>query len=240
MEREKVRNRQHVVLGRRVLDAELAKAIVGDERVVGHDLHAEPDRAAGHLLADPAEAEHAERLPFELDAAPLGALPAMLLQRRVGLRDVAGERDHQPDRLLGGRDDRRLGRVRNDDPAPGRGLDVDVVDTDAGAADHLQVGRELDQLGGELRRGADHDRVVAVDDLGDRRRLILVDLELRAQQLDPRIGDRLPHEDAHRQAAVSYAARAAAPAAPRSSVAPISTSWSSIAPNTVVMSNTST
>ena len=109
-----------------------------------------------------------------------------------------------------------------------------------GAADHLQVRRLLDQVGGELRRRADHDRVVAVDDLLERRRLVLVDLELRAQQLDPRIGDRLPHEDPHRQAAVSYAASAAAPAAPRSTVAPISTSWSSIAPSAVVMSNTST
>ena len=232
--------REDVVLGRRVLDAELAEAVVADERVVGDDVHAEPDRAAGDLLADPAEAEHAERLALELDAAPPGALPAMLLQGGMGLRDVARERDHQADGLLGGRDDGRLGRVRDDDPAPRRRLDVDVVDTDAGAPDHLQVGRELDQLGRELRRRADHDRVVPVDDLRDRGRLILVDLELRAQQLDPRIGDRLAHENAHRQAAVSYAARAAAPAAPRSSVAPISTSWSSTAPSTVVMSNTST
>ena len=179
-------------------------------------------------------------LPSSSTPPHLRALPATLLQRRVGLRDVARERDDQADRLLGGRDDRRLGRVRDDDPAPRRRLDVDVVDTDAGAADHLQVRRALDQVGRELRRRANHDRVVAVDDLLDRRRLILVDLELRAQQLDPRLGDRLAHEDAHRQAAVSYAARAAAPAAPRSTVAPISTSWSSIAPSTVVMSNTST
>ena len=154
----------------------------------------------------------------------------MLLQRGMGLRDVAREGDQQADGLLGCRDDGRLRRVRDDDPAPRRCLDIDVVDTDPGTPDHLQVGRELDQLGRELCRRADHDRVVPVDDLRDRGRPILVDLELRAQQLDPRIGDRLAHENAHRQAAVSYAARAAAPAAPRASVAPISTSWSSTAP----------
>ena len=54
------------------------------------------------------------------------------------LRDVARERDEQADRVLGGGDDGRLGRVRDDDAAARGGLDVDVVDTDAGAADHLQ------------------------------------------------------------------------------------------------------
>ena len=56
----------------------------------------------------------------------------------MGLRDVARQRDEQADRLLGGRDDRRLGRVRDDDAAARRGVDVDVVDADPGAADHLQ------------------------------------------------------------------------------------------------------
>ena len=129
------------VLRGRMLDAELAEALVGDERVVGDDVHAEADRASRDLLADPAEAEHAERLPLELDPTPLRPLPATLLERRVRLRDVAGERHHQPDGLLGGRDDGRLGRVRDDDAPPRRRLDIDVVDADAGAPDHLQVRR---------------------------------------------------------------------------------------------------
>ena len=110
-----------------------------DERVVGDDLHLQPERAPRDLLADPAEAEHAERLVGELDPAPLRALPAALDERRVRLRDVARERDQQADRVLGRRDDVRLRRVRDDDPAPGRGVDVDVVDADPGAADHLQA-----------------------------------------------------------------------------------------------------
>ena len=98
-----------------VLGAELAEALRRDERVVADDAHAEPERAPGDLAADPAEAEHAERLVGELDPAPARALPPALLQRRVRLRDVAGERDEQPDRVLGGRDDGRVGRVRDDD-----------------------------------------------------------------------------------------------------------------------------
>ena len=80
----------------------------------------------------------------QLDAAVALPLPAALLQRGVRLRDVAGERDEQPDRVLGRGDDGRLGRVRDDDAAARRRLDVDVVDADAGAPDHLQaLGRSI-------------------------------------------------------------------------------------------------
>ncbi len=50
------------------LDPELAEAIGGDERVVRDHAHPEPERAMRDLAADPPEAEHAERLPRELDA----------------------------------------------------------------------------------------------------------------------------------------------------------------------------
>ena len=240
MQREEIGRGEDVVLGLGMLDAELAEALVGDERVVGDDAHAEADGPPRDLLPDPAEAEHAERLSLELHPAPFRALPAALLERGVRLRDVAREGDQEPDGLLGRRDDGRLGRVRNDDPVPRRGFDVDVVDADPGPADHLEARRQLDQIRGQLRRGANHDRVVAADDLGDRRLSVLVHLELGAEQLDARLRDRLPHEHPHGQAAVSYAASAAAPAAPRSTVAPISTSCSSIAASTVVMSKTST
>ena len=110
----------------------------------------EPDGPPGDLLADPAEAEDAERLAGELDPAPARALPGSLLQRGVRLRDVARERDQQADRLLGRRDDRRVGRVRDDDPAAGGGIHVDVVDADAGPADHLQPVGARDQVRGQL------------------------------------------------------------------------------------------
>src|SRR5205814_2389864 len=58
------------------LDAELAEALGRDEGVVRDDMHAEPDGAAGDLLPDSPETEHAERLPRELDASVRLALPA--------------------------------------------------------------------------------------------------------------------------------------------------------------------
>ena len=82
-----------------------------------------------------ARTQHSEHLVGELDPAPLRPFPTAGGERRVCLRDVAREREQQADGVLGGRDDVRLGRIRNDDPAPGRRVDVDVVDADAGAPD---------------------------------------------------------------------------------------------------------
>ncbi len=111
-----------------------------------------------------------------------------------------------------GGDDRRLRRVRDDDPAPRRRVDVDVVDADARAADHLQVHGAFDQLGRELRRRAHDDRVVAADDLLERRLRVDVDVEAGTQELDARVGDRLADEDLRGHAT----ACARTPRAPRS------------------------
>ena len=61
--------RRAVDVGRRLdpLDAELAEALLCDERVVGEHLQPEAERTAGDLLTDSPESEHAERLPLELD-----------------------------------------------------------------------------------------------------------------------------------------------------------------------------
>ena len=135
--------------------------------------------------------------------------PWALLQRCMRLRDVARERDQQPDRVLGRRDDGRFGRVRDDDPAPRRRLDVDVVDADTGSPDHPQAHRAPDQLRRQLRRRPHDDRVVAVDDLREVALGILVHVEPRPEQIEPGRGDRFADEDARRQL------RQILPAAPR-------------------------
>src|SRR5207247_2212829 len=88
--------------------AALAETFLRADRVVRGDAHPEPERPPRHLLADPPEAEYAERLALQLDPAVAPALPASLLQRGVRLRDVARERDQQADRVLGGGADGRL------------------------------------------------------------------------------------------------------------------------------------
>jgi hypothetical protein len=116
----------------------------------------------------------------------------------VRLGDVARQREHQRDGVLGGRDDVGLRRVGDDDAALGGRLDVDVVDADPGPADHAQVVGAADQLGGQLRRRADQDPVVAADAL---RELLVapvdadVDREALAQHVDAGVGDLLLDED---------------------------------------------
>ena len=114
------------VLG--ALHPELAEALGGDELVEGDDLHLEGLGALRDQLADPAEAENAERLAVELGSLEFGAVPAARDQRAVGLRHVAAEGQHQRHRVLRRGDRVRLGCVGDDDPPPGGRLDVDVVD----------------------------------------------------------------------------------------------------------------
>src|SRR5581483_6699370 len=210
-----------------------------DERVVADHRHLEAERAARDLLPDAAEAEDAERLAGELDAAEARALPAPLHECRVRLWNVAREREQQADRVLGRGDDRRFRRIGDDDPAPRRRLDVDIVDADARAPDHLEVRRECEHVGGQLRRRADDDRVVTPDDLLERRVAVDVDVEVRAQEVDARVRDRLPDEDLQTEIGSSYASSARVTATPRSSSAPSSVSVSSRAASATVMSKTS-
>ena len=172
----------------------------------------------------------------------LRALPGPLLERGMGLRDVAREGDEEADRLLGRGDDGRVGSVRDDDPAPGGRVDVDVVDADPGAADHLQAVGLRDQLGGQLRRRADDDRVVVADRRCEVGVAVDVDVEVLAQELDPPRRRSAPGRGlAASRGARARRTRRAPPstAAPRSMSAPCSASASSTAASAVVMSKTS-
>src|SRR5262249_37644273 len=157
-------------------------------------------------LADPSEPEDAERLLGKLDAAPPRPFPPPFDECAVRLRDVAREREQKPDRVLGRRDDVRLGSVGDDDPAPRRRLDVDVVHAHARAPDHLELVPGLDEVGSELCRRPDDDAVVAPDDLREVAGRVDVDVETGPQELDAGLGDLLAHENLQ---AFSHAANVA-------------------------------
>ena len=122
-----------------LLHADLHGPLRRQERIEGDHLHLQPDGAVGDDRADVAAADDAERLGEQLDAQELGLLPLAGLGGAIGFRDLARQRHHQRDGVLGGGDGIAEGRVHDDDALGGRGLDVDVVDADAGAADHLEV-----------------------------------------------------------------------------------------------------
>ena len=159
---------QQLVL-RRHADADgLRRAPVPMERLERDDAHLEAAGAAGDLGADAAEADDAQRLAAQLDAHELRALPAC---RRCSDACASGmwraQGQHQADGVLRGGDRVALRRVDDDDAAPGRRVDVDVVDAGAGAADDLQLAAGVEDVGGHLG--------LAADDRGPRSRAMILD-----------------------------------------------------------------
>src|SRR5439155_376182 len=114
-----------------------------------------------------AEPDDAERLVADLGADPALARPLARLHRGIRLRDVAGEREQHRDRVLGGRDVAPAGGVHDDDAALGGGVDVDVVDADAGPADHAQHVGTGEVLGRHLGAAAHDESVEAADRLAE-------------------------------------------------------------------------
>ena len=141
--------------------------------------------------------------------------------------------------MLRRRDDGRLRRVRDHDPAARGRVEIDVVDPHPGPADHLELRRFLDQAGVEVRAAADDDRVVVADPRGEVAVRVHVDVEALAQEVDPRRGDGFTNENLHTETGSAYASSAAVTAAERSMSAPASAIASSRAASAVVTSKTS-
>lgn len=131
-------------------DPHFLRPLLRQERIIGDDVHLETDRAGADDRADIAGADDAEHLAGDLDTHELRLFPLAGLGRAVGSGKLAGNREHQGDRMLGGGDRVAEGRVHDDDAAARSGGNVDIVDADAGAADDLEIGRGGDQLFGHL------------------------------------------------------------------------------------------
>ena len=122
-----------------------------------------PTRTISDDRADIAAADHAQRLAGDFDAHEAVLLPLAGLCRGVGLRNLARQRQHQGDGMLGRRDRIAERRVHHDDALGGGGRNVDIVDADAGAADHLQALGLLENLRRHLGGRADRKSVETVD-----------------------------------------------------------------------------
>src|SRR5262249_8412223 len=153
------------IVERDQLHAQPGRRFGRHERIVGDHLHAQADGALGDDAPDVAEADDAEGLVADLSAEPGAAGPFARTHGGGGLRDVARQREQHGDGVLGGGDVAAAGRVHHHDAARGGGVDVDVVDADAGTADHAQLGGAGQHVGRHLG-GATHDEgVVAADDV---------------------------------------------------------------------------
>jgi hypothetical protein len=186
------------LLQRHHADAELRGPARLDVGVVGDQRDAEGGQPLGDQLADPAQPDHADDLVGDLDAGELRALPGALAQRRVGGRDVPGGGQQQRHRVLGRADDVRRRGVDDHDAALGRRGHVDVVQADAGARDHLQVGSGGQGLGVDLRGAADHHRG-GVGERGQERGTVgavhVTDLDVAPQHLQHAGGEFFGDQD---------------------------------------------
>ena len=221
------------------LDAVVGGLLGRHERIGAEHGHLHRPGTGGDRLADLAKADDPQGPAAELDAGELAPLPFAAPERRVGGGDPAGDRVEEGERVLG-RGDRVAGRrVDDDDPGPGRRIEVDVVHADPGAADDDEPATGRDELGVDLDLAPDDERVVVGQDrrvAGPVEARALVDLMVRAEELDAlrceRFGDEDPHASTGASAPVdSSAARwAAATAVPISTGRPSSSEASSRTP----------
>jgi hypothetical protein len=158
VERQHIRVPQHLRPGRQV-DAEPVRPLLRDIGIARHDPHAEAERAPRHLGADLPQADDAQGLAGQLRADEPVAPPLAGAERSLGLGDVADERQQHGQRVLGGGRRAPLGRVQDEDPAPRRRVDVDVVDARPGPRDHAQPARLAQGRGGHPRPAPDDDRI---------------------------------------------------------------------------------
>ena len=178
--------RQQFIQGHQ-LNAKLGCAGRGDVGVVGQDLGVEALEPRRDECADAAEADDADLLLEELNARVLGALPLAVLQRSAGLRNVAGQAQDVADREFCGGDDVRGRGVDHHHAGLRGGLDVHVVQADAGTGDDLEVLGRGDGFGVHLRGRADQDGVDVGDggeQLGTVGAVGLADFKVRAEGLD--------------------------------------------------------
>ena len=129
------------------LDAELGGERVRHVGVVGDDAGTERSQPLRDELADPAQPDDADGLAEDLGPGERRALPGALAQRRVGGRDLTRGRQQQRDGVLGCAVDVGGGRIDHENAAGRGGVDVDVVQADAGAGHDLEFRAGVEHFG---------------------------------------------------------------------------------------------
>src|ERR1019366_7976115 len=150
-----------------------------------------------------AEPEDSQSLLAKLDARELRAFPEAGMQGAVSRGEVARERQHHRDDMLGGGDGVAGRGVEDENAMPCCGLDVDVVDADTRAPDDPQTRRRGKDLGRDFGLTPNHERVVVTDAFAKHAWLEPgqdVDLAGGAQSGDAVLGDRVCNENARHRA----------------------------------------
>ena len=123
----------------------------------GHDVHAERLPELRDAEADRPQADDAERLPGQLEAAEAAVLQAARSRRFVRVEETAPECEQRPERELGDGLRRRGGDDCDGHALRRRGLDVDVRVAGRARGDESQVGKALEHGGVDLRVRVERD-----------------------------------------------------------------------------------
>src|SRR6185295_17321539 len=109
-----------------------------DIRIVSDDLHAHRLTLSRDFASNASKADYAEGLACEFDAFEFVLFPLPMLEAFVSLRNVARKCEQHCNRVFGRRRRRAAGRIHDENSTLGRGINIDVVDADAGASDNLE------------------------------------------------------------------------------------------------------
>ena len=185
-------------------DAHLVRFLDRKVWIVTQEPRLERAGAGGHAGPDLPEADDSERLARELGAQELRLLPLSGGDRSGRFRHPAQQREEKSEGVLDRGDDVPRRGVDDEDAAGRRRRDVDVVDSDPGAADHRQMRRGGEELRVHFRAAPDEKRVggaelrqqlraVGAGELDDLVTRLAEDLEARRRQL---LGDDDPAHSA--------------------------------------------
>jgi hypothetical protein len=153
-------------LGAGGADASLVAARAPREHV-----HADGAAEHGDAAADGAHPEHPERLAEELGEHLARPLPTPHLAVDGG--DLAPDREHEGEGVLGHREGVDAGRVADRDSTHARGVEVDVVGAGAPHRDHLEPRTRGEDPVAEARVGPDVDGDARVADAPDELGLVV-------------------------------------------------------------------
>ena len=145
-------------------------------------LHSQPDRSLRHDASHVAETDDSQSLVADFHSHELVPLPLPGFEGGDRLGNMAGERQHQRDGVLGGSHVVAARRVHDHDAFFARGLDIDILDADASPANDFEIFRGPDEIRGHLSAAANHPAVIFSDNLFEICRLepqTHVDLEVR-------------------------------------------------------------
>ncbi len=199
VDRDDVHPRQHLIEAFPVGGLQLFLDLFLDTTaVVIVNLQAERFCAPGDCLANAAHADDAETFAINAMSEHPRRRPSRPVRRGIAhvggaLREAAGNGKNERHRHVGRVFGQDAGRVRDQDAAVARGIEIDVIDAGAEVRDQTQAGTGLGQDGAVDTvgdgRNEDVGRLHGFDQLGLAHRFV-VDVQTRLEQLThPRLDD---------------------------------------------------